>query len=102
VTVPAKLKLAFLREHINLIVDRVVLETGVRQEAIFAGGRSPKVVDARWRVWAALWNDGMSLTEIGAVFNMDHTSVGYGLSKLLGRDVYKATIEDRSSRRRVA
>jgi chromosomal replication initiation ATPase DnaA len=92
------LKSAFLREHIAQLVDRVVLETGVKPEAIYGGGRSAKVVNARWRAWAALLNDGMSISEIAAVFHVDHTSVIYGLRKLLGQDVYKASVRARCGR----
>ena len=91
-------KAAFIREHIHQIVDKVALETGVRPAAIYGSGRSAKVVDARRRAWAALLADGMSVNEVAQVFDMHHTSVISGLRKLLGQDVYKASVAARCGR----
>lgn len=79
----------FLREHINQIVDRVVLETGVKAEALLGRCRTKSVAAARHKLFVALWMDEhMSLTEIGDTLGLHHTTVIHGLRKTLGAEAY--------------
>lgn len=70
--------LAVLRQH----VETVARETGVTAQMILSSRRIKQIVAARWRVWALLHSDGMSMSCIGRLFGTDHSTVLYGLRRI--------------------
>lgn len=63
------------------IIEIVAREENVPVKQIYGKGRMEPVVIARHRAMKACYEDGWSVTEISKVFNRDHTTVAYALSK---------------------
>lgn len=61
---------------------RIERETGVSLADMKGARRFRRLVAARWKAWALLRDRGWSLTQIGDLFNRDHTTVMYALAKV--------------------
>lgn len=81
------------------VIEHAVPDPEIRA-AVYAGGRTRRLSDARWEMFAALRlyekRGGLnpSLPEIGAILGVDHTTVSYGLKrraeKLVGAQAFVA------------
>jgi chromosomal replication initiation ATPase DnaA len=70
-------------------------ETSVPFEAMVGQDRHARIVAARHRLYAALWQAGFSIGEIGRVMRRDHTGVIRGLRKTMGPAAYKSEVSRR-------
>lgn len=62
---------------------------GIEPEAILGRQRFKPLPDARHEVMARLWESGMALAQIASLLDMDHTTVLYGVRKVLGAEYAK-------------
>lgn len=62
---------------------------GVQPSAILGRQRFKPLPEARHEVMARLWEGGMALAQIANVLDMDHTTVLYGVRKVLGAEYAK-------------
>lgn len=62
--------------------DLVSGRRGVTFEEIFSQSRRKRIAHARFEVWHLMRKSGFSLTEIGEVFDRDHTSILHGLRRV--------------------
>ncbi len=60
------------------VLDTVELTWGT----IISYDKRPHVVQARWEVYKALHDIGMSASQIGRIVGRDHTTVLHGLKRL--------------------
>lgn len=64
----------------SVIVEAVAKHFDVKEEEIFNKGRKRKIVEARiTAMWVMRTKMKMILSEIGAFFKLDHTTIIYGL-----------------------
>lgn len=68
----------------NRLASRQASHTGISVAEIMGLSRAHRVVAARWSIWADMRAAGVSLSEIAAVWGMDHSTVKHGLRKLEG------------------
>lgn len=66
------------------VTEAVAAEYGVTKEALLGRGKVEPLPSARHEVMARLWERGWGLSETGRVLGFDHTSVQYGVRKVLG------------------
>jgi chromosomal replication initiation ATPase DnaA len=59
--------------------------------------RSPQATNARHHLMAAMWRNGLSIADVGAVLGRHHTSVMYGIQKLVPPAAYRAEVLSRYS-----
>ena len=76
-------------DYVQAILIGVCAEYGIGVEEILGDRRDQPVVIARWEaVRRAYEGTGLSTTELGRVFNRDHTSILYILGKVKKERVY--------------
>lgn len=69
---------------INNILDQIKKIEHEFAHKISTASRKPLVVRLRWCVMFVLRERGFSYTQIGDIFNKDHSTVMYGLEKVSG------------------
>lgn len=85
VPAPAVLETPFSTITLEKIKEVVLPFYNISWEEVTARNRKPEVVKTRMKMMYFLrTRAGMSLTSIGKVFKMDHSSVIYGRDKLIG------------------
>jgi hypothetical protein len=62
---------------------RVFTETGISEQDLRTRNRASKVADARQRVWAYSWLEGLSYKSIGYEWGRDHTTIMYGVKRFI-------------------
>ena len=71
-----------LRVRVERVVRRIAREHECTVEDLYGASRHPTVTRARFRAYAVLrWSTGLSLPEIGLIFNRDHTTILAGVRK---------------------
>ncbi len=90
-----------VRQRVMLLAENICKQTGVSPMRMLGPSRTPSVVRARHALMAALWMSGDSVSEVGAILGMHHTSVAHGLRNAVGAEQYRAGILARCSSSRV-
>ena len=82
------------RFELNMTLDTIARRFGVTPKQILGKSRRANVVKARWEVFAALKEEGLSSVAIGRLTNRDHSTVLHALAKLRGQRERKVLNED--------
>lgn len=61
------------------LAESLARETRIHVRDIVSHDRDPRVVAVRHRLWAILYDSGMSLPTIGKIFGFDHTTILAGV-----------------------
>lgn len=64
------------------IINKVCEVLGVEPESLSTGCRKTRIKYSRWFIWKILHDHNYTLERLGALFDMDHTSVMNALSKI--------------------
>lgn len=67
---------------LDAVIAEVTAETGVSRDGIMSRRRGAGLVRARWIAFRKLRDKGLTLPQIGRLFDCDHTTVLYGLRSL--------------------
>lgn len=82
----------WIRAKVADLASQITEATGVSLEAMLGRGRTTDISHARQCLMAALWKEGLSISEVGYVLGRDHTTVIFGLRKLVPADDYRARV----------
>jgi hypothetical protein len=88
--------LAIRKERAKLLAETLATEAGIPVGCVFGKSRDPEVVAVRHRLWAMLFDSGLSILAVATVVGVDHCSVIYVLKKVLGVEAYKAALRERA------
>lgn len=67
-----------------IVAHEMCAAAGVTWRQVYSHRRDQKTVKVRHAIWVALADMGLSTTQIGRMFNRDHSGVVYALCKLRG------------------
>lgn len=70
---------------IAVIVRKVSLVTGISADRIVSRERTQAVAHARQQVFPLAVSEGHSLTQIGAFFSLDHSTINHGINAVQAR-----------------
>lgn len=88
------------RAKVLKLAERITEATGVDAPTMLSRDRSPDASNARQHLMVALWRDeGLSVAEVAAVLGRDHTTVMYGLRRLVPREAYVTEMRARMAAR---
>lgn len=83
------------RARVLTIAEPIAVDTGVSVQAMLGRVRRARITAARHKLWAALYLAKFSHPEIAELVGCDHSTIIAGVTKALGRDVYKAEVRMR-------
>lgn len=69
------------RDRARLLAEALAEETGIPSSSILGRSRDPEVVPVRHRLWRMLWDAGLSMSALGEVCGVDHTTIRAALRK---------------------
>lgn len=70
------------RARVKRVVRRIAREHECTVEDLYATSTHPSITRARRRAYAVLrWSTGLSFSELGRIFNRDHTTILAGVRK---------------------
>lgn len=81
-----------VRRRVMVLAEEICKQTGVSPMRMLGTSRTPNVVRSRHALMAALWQTGCSVSEVGEILGMHHTSVIHGLRSAMGAEQYRAGI----------
>lgn len=74
------------RDSVKRVVDEISEQTGIPSVRIVSTSRNKEVVAARHRAFYELQCAGFSLTQLGRMFKIDHTTALHGIRKHKARN----------------
>jgi chromosomal replication initiation ATPase DnaA len=71
-----------MKRETRKIIEEVAKDYGIKVHLLFSSMRSPKILAPKYDIMRRLRGERyMSSTQIGQIFNVDHTSVLYALGR---------------------